>query len=748
MAGQTSQLEVHYPQTCKIPDLKSSIKKLQRPLTQASTVSAFFVLIMAQPPPLVPPTAPPPTGPGPTTYLQLYQGRQDALGGDYAPLYVPYDVNSGKTPAELLDRLLAISDVVPKAFLALVVDDDGAYRTRTLHRVQRYPSHPVTTSVWDGKVFAFNGDVHPGNHIDLVEFPADAFSLVGPVVVPTIAQTTALLAAHPNQGHILPMAVGAQDTEQLDSRCFVQIPQAYLPLLLNRRLTPRELWEQVALAIIADSKEQACGIFLTWARVALVLCPDPADPANFLHPANCLGPAGTHFPPLAVDEALQHHRWSVLVHDLPALDPQRLGHSDQVLAVLAALRQDRLAEQAADAAIAAAARQPKLPSEAFPMTVPVWMRACGGTSERSLPALYHQWAQASKAERRAVFVRMLEQRASEAGAATTIVPVVSKELLETVLFGKFAPAVYEADDLRIGLHPFTCGYVLDNRGGVVESRAASYDLMLAGLSAPTFDEQTLLSTKEVPFPATTYAAGTQLRGCSLVLDVTLGPENPLARAYRTFCHSDWPQMEAVLNVNAVYDPTLEANVLPSILRWVQLNLTEYLRDTLRQTPAAIPAFHELRRLVTQRTYNLLPHIPARYQVTSASVVSTPPATQSVVSALTTPSVTPAPSVPPAAGRGGAQVLNPAAVREWKEAFERSGKLIRDLRTQAPKWTIRNQQMEVCLGYHLRGSCYENCNRKETHVPPSPANKTIFAQFVATVLNGTSAATVSTSAPSS
>ncbi|MFN9916731.1 MAG: hypothetical protein ACK53L_29350, partial [Pirellulaceae bacterium] len=95
---------------------------------------------------------------------------------------------------------------------------------------------------------------------------------------------------------------------------------------------------------------------------------------------------------------------------------------------------------------------------------------------------------------------MLEQRASEAGAATTLVPVVSKELLETVLLGKFAPAVYEADDLRVGLQPFSCGFVLDTRGGVVESRAASYDLMLSGLAAPTIEEQTQLSTKEIPFP--------------------------------------------------------------------------------------------------------------------------------------------------------------------------------------------------------------------------------------------------------
>ena len=94
------------------------------------------------------------------------------------------------------------------------------------------------------------------------------------------------------------------------------------------------------------------------------------------------------------------------------------------------------------------------------------------------------------------------------------------------------------------------------------------------------------------------------------------------------------------------------------------------------------------------------------------------------------------------------MLNPAVNREWKDAFERSGKLIRDLRNHAPQWTIKNQPLEVCLGYHLRGSCYDNCNRKDTHVSPSPANKAVFAQFVATSLTGTSAATVSTAVSSS
>ena len=634
---------------------------------------------MAQPPTPVP-IGVQPTGPGPTTYLQHYQDLQDALGGEYGPLFAPYAANTQRTAPELRDRLLGLSDVVPKAFLVLLCDDDGVLRTRTLHRVQQYRSHPVSASVWDGRIFAFVGDVLPGNHVDLVEFPANSFDLAGEVTVPTVAHTTALLAAHPNQGHLLPMATGMQDTEQWDCRYLVQVPKAYLPLVLTRRLTPRELWEQVASTMIADNREQACEVFIAWARVALMLRPDPTDPANFLYPANCLGMARNSLTTLAVDESLQQHRWSLLTQDLPALDPQRLSQSDQVLAVLAALRQDRAAERAADAATAAAAKQPKLPSEVFPMTVPVWMLACGVHNERDLPALYHYWTQATKSERRAVFARLLEQRATEAGAATTIVPVVSKELLETTLSGKFAPALYEADDLRLGLQPFSCGFVLDTRGGVVEARAASYDLMLAGLSAPTIAEQAQLSTKEVPFPATSYAAGLQLRGCSLVLDVVLGKENHLATAYRTFCAIDWPQMEAVLNVSAVYDPTLEANALPAILRWVQINLTDYLRDIVRQVPAPLPAFHELRRIVTQRTFNLLPPIPSRYHAPPPAGLMVPPPGVAAPLPPKPPGTGPSSSTPsqtptPQASRGGAQVINTAVIRDWKDAFERSGKLI-------------------------------------------------------------------------
>jgi hypothetical protein len=89
--------------------------------------------------------------------------------------------------------------------------------------------------------------------------------------------------------------------------------------------------------VLADNRAQDCEVVIAWARMALVLRPDPTDPANFLPPANCLGPVQAHLPAVAADGALQHNRWTVLARDLPALDPQRLSQSDQVLAVLAAI---------------------------------------------------------------------------------------------------------------------------------------------------------------------------------------------------------------------------------------------------------------------------------------------------------------------------------------------------------------------------------------------------------------------------
>lgn len=677
--------------------------------------------------PVVPP-APPGTGArvgptaGPINYLEKFQRAPDALHGNYQALLAPYASNSGNDHATLLTRLVTSSELVPKVFLALVDEGGGSYRTRTLHRIRLYPQHPVVPSHWDGRGLTFMGDVLPGNFVSIGLFPDTAFDVVGPVTVPTIPQADASLAGNAGQDVLLPFANGAANTENISVRHVVRVPHAYVPLVMQRNLSPRELWTQLGGAIRNDGREADCGIILQWIRAALCLQPDPLDGANFLAPVVSLGTAANVLQQLAADEDLQRYRWETLTSDLPALDPTRLAPTDQFVALLAAMRQERAAERAADAAARAAASGPKMPSAVFPTTTSRWMRLTRTLNERDLPPLYHRWATATKGERRQVFADLVEERGNEYDAATAVVPIVSKELYEIVLHGRFAPRPHEMDDLTLGLHPFTTGYFDDETGTEVRVRAQRFDTMMNGNAAPSLAEQDTFTTKEVPIPASVFGGGLQIKGCSVVLDVVLGNADPLAASYRAFCTRDWPSMEAILQLCATHDLDISSNVMPGILRWIQVHIGDYFQDLQRgNNQPELPNFRDLVRITQRRTFNLLPPLPFRYRVT------TPASDGPTRGAAPVPAPAPAPALP---GRGGAMVTNPSINRTWKTAFDNARRRLVELRSLAPVFA---NGAEVCLSYHLRGTCYDNCARAGTHRALNQQERTLMGTFCRDVL---------------
>ena len=223
-----------------------------------------------------------------TTYAEHYAALPDDLQGRYDRLLAPYDPASGRLHQQLLHRLLSMSDTSPKAFVGLV-EHSGSYCTVLVHRITLFKSHPVDVSDWDGKALGFGGDVMPGNHIELMEVPEDAFAVAQEHVVPTRENVTHLLSGNPTAEVLGPFTAGDPDTEPLKCRKMVPVPAAYLHLLLDRTLTPRQLWEQVGGAIIADAKEVECGVLLNWIRAALTArssttTPPPPPPATLASP--------------------------------------------------------------------------------------------------------------------------------------------------------------------------------------------------------------------------------------------------------------------------------------------------------------------------------------------------------------------------------------------------------------------------------------------------------------------------------
>lgn len=187
---------------------------------------------------------------GPTTYVEKYQRDVNTLQGNYQALLAPFAANSDHDhAAALLGQVLAAREIVPKVFLGLV-GEGGVYRTCTVHQVQAYPQHPAGPSHWDGQNLNFLGDVMLGNHISVRLFLQTAFNILAPFTVPTIAHTDALLAAGVGQDGLLPFAAGAANTELVSTWHMMQVPHAYVRLVLNRELTtPLELWAQLGGAI-------------------------------------------------------------------------------------------------------------------------------------------------------------------------------------------------------------------------------------------------------------------------------------------------------------------------------------------------------------------------------------------------------------------------------------------------------------------------------------------------------------------
>ena len=676
----------------------------------------------------------------PTTYVDLYRQRADPLEGQYTALFNRHLVASGDDSDVLLNKLLSSSNEVPKVFLCLVEEilpnRPARLRTVTLHRVGRYFGSQVRTSPWDDRTFAFASDMMLGNHIRIVEFPPGPFELAGAQTVPTTANVHALLAAHPARNTLPAMAVGSPDSEQLDTRLLVQVPPKYVEIVMGRSFTPRQLWDELGGAIVNDQNAGDCVHLLDWIRVALTLRVNPADPARYLKPSNCLPPGS--LTALDVDGDLQAVRWNWVREDLPALDPKApLSSTEQLMATIGVFRQERLEEREADLERRASHDAPLLPSDAFQRDlVAQWGRLSCVHAEADLPHLYKAWAKATKAERRPLFARLVEDRCRHPGAATGLSPVVTKELYEMILNGRFAPHPHQMDDLTVGVQPFTCGYAKGSESGKqVEARAAGFDLMMAGQIAPTLGEQSTFRTSAVDLPTTTFQGMQMVRGLSIVLDVVQGPDAPLARRLREFCAGHLRNLENTLNIQADVDPELGARLMPSILRWFQVRIGFYLhRLVVEQDPtASLPVFTELYQNVVERAYHLLPPLPKGMRIEPAAPPPPPAAPRGGPAARGA-----APPAGSGTGSGPDQrasvVRNPRTVAAWVTALDASNRRLAELRDHAPTSTRNGRTTPLCLNYHLRGTCYESCSRTETHRPLSVTERAAISQMVSQQLS--------------
>lgn len=79
-----------------------------------------------------------------------------------------------------------------------------------------------------------------------------------------------LLNNTPNQQLLDPLGDGELSIIQTPTRRFMYVPPKYLPIVLARRLTPRELWTDLVGAIRANGNLGDCKELVDWCMLALM----------------------------------------------------------------------------------------------------------------------------------------------------------------------------------------------------------------------------------------------------------------------------------------------------------------------------------------------------------------------------------------------------------------------------------------------------------------------------------------------
>lgn len=657
-----------------------------------------------------------------TTFRELFANMGDAYNGVYHPLMTEYQPDAQVDAQEFMRHTLARLpiDQVPSVFIY-----QGNFNTlRVIHHIHHVaaefgqPITPLTNTH-----LGFTGEVFNGN-IQVLQVPGDTFfSTTLDIVVPTIPTITALLAASQN-GMIGPFNRNDPNTEVIRTLRAVPIPYAYVPLMAFRALSPHEAWQQVGEQILLDGRQDDCAVFLNFLRAATVV---RGIRGGLPHRA-ITTPALTQLvvPATPQDGPILEHVNRKLRQLLPALFVQHVPAGGAPAAQAAvmmnqtmaegfeALRADRILEREA-AAI------PKTFSEIFPATAVGIRRLClVGDDDNRLPEFWQFWAsvKGKKAAGLAAFNSFIIKRANHHTSAE-VMPVVS-----TTLWVNISSFDLGASDLEVitqGISPFLMCPRSSKKANSTYLLTQRYLLLQGDNNLPLLsDIQELVPTSEYSLPEDMHALADYLGAYSVIWDVLIGEHHPLSVALRQ--HFKFWKKHGPAVITAIPETYMRNVVIVGTLRYIQLNVLRYVNEIMyaEEDDFVIPpSFEHIVTSIHNRLFQHLPALPASYHTTPKAIPGdNNPRTSTLA---TRPSTTPV----------GNEIVAPDKdkITAHLDAFKASQKTIPQLRNIAKQPKVKNGTMTLCLSYHLRGSCFDNCRRIETHRKLAKIEEEHMATFI-------------------
>ena len=692
----------------------------------------------------VPPAPVPPPAPGqPKTYRELFSDEANTPPaeriGNYLQGYRFVDGGAGPVPAPvtLRDQTAVLSDRQPMAFMCLTGGPGGAREVAIVHRMMKYMDMPgEAESGYHDRVLGLLGDIMPHQY-PAIEIPSSMFHLVGTAVrVPTTDAMNALIPTwdHP-QVPLGPYHEADPETEVVRPRNIQLVPCYYASMLVHRRgVTAKGAYQELYGAMQARNEVAVCQDVLTWLKAACTARGGEGLQNNV--PVVFHQTTPVHLPP-------EVYRYMIgkVKGDLPALATPDAMTAEVTGTLAGALRALTAARGGEGAAEDRTTREPKAIQEFYRETYKTLLRFGNVTTPDAVAPVWRRLANSTKGEQHTILVQEFQRVCMARGLSTEFyVPVVTAGLKQMVTGLQFVG--HGVDDLSTGCQPFLVSFTgSTNHRQALESATIGNQLALGEHNASLTDYVTLRASEKIKFPRDVMEVGVTLGRYAVVCQALFqgtGPDNPLVNLmWKLFAdiQNSAPSITDKFQQIA-HQPAVAGVFYACILRAVQVRVYDYLHavsinvsedHTGVETPDFRSMVSDLRHGTFPHSSNWVP-IPVEYReparaggggsgASRAPPSAVPTGGSSVssertgVSSLTTDATPRVPMIP---------IDNPNNDAEFRAIAVRPGGTRPILRDYPPP---QNDAGRVfCVSWWLRGSCYPNCRRRETHAPFASAGE--------------------------
>jgi hypothetical protein len=641
-----------------------------------------------------------------STFRQHYKNpKVDPYRGSYKNVLAEFVVLDKNWKAEeLAVRAVDLEAETANAYVGLFQDPDHPPgSTRLVHAPRRFAAKIGVSSPYDYECFAILDDVTSGL-VQVVEFGEEFFACTGKINVPTSGEAALAMWLENLDIDLLPAPKNTNNKDLIRVTKVMYVPAKYIDLFMGRRLTPRQLMEEVYPVLAGDEGlsdlkplvqwMMACGMATSPDKTSSpVLLPDvktPVADANFLS-------------------------WtkSFLDRTLPGLctGGGTVGTdttADRMVGIVAQLLQ----EQQNTVTRTSTTRARSVSDYFKPQLTAKLMMLCDVEVETDLPEVWSDIATSGGKRDRDLIETAFRNTATDLGTPD-LTPVVTPNLAKKITGLRFVGA--DLDNLNEGINPFSI-VIVDHSTSAGEAAyksamdaALDYDDLMAGTGVSLIDLKAVKNTGAV-VPETPALARAMLKAFHVVLVALLGDQHPLVRQYSTFLAAlDQKEnffFERLQKVDGQFGPA-------RLLRFIHLHTRAWFSEVWNSTDHDMaraippPPFLKALRMISVDNMNWLPQLP--YQRTKHQVQQ-PPRQADPKRQRTT-------QLP------FAQVSNPKRnplfeqfrtninATKFNEAINKVG--------PPPVTTKNGKEVQMCASYHLRGSCKNLCPRAADHSVHSP-----------------------------